>query len=126
VLSHLPHVAKQVPQQVAELVSECERDVTKGVHCVVESYGYSLQPISSSEQNMMSLGIPFSDWLNENVSQLVAEHVSSVNGSRTQVEQQVAELVASVNGSVEQHGEYKFSNKFSNLLLNLLSNMWLV
>jgi len=40
----------------------------------------------------------------ENVSQLVAEHVSSVNGS------------------VEQHGEYKFSN----LLLNLLSNMWLV
>jgi len=31
-----------------------------------------------------------------------------------------------VNGSVEQHGEYKFSNKFRNLLLNLLSNMWLV
>jgi len=76
---------------------------------------------------MTSLGIPFFDWLNENVSQLVAEHVSSVNGSiekhghivghlllnlcprmcmhiahsRTQVEQQVAELVASVNGSVD-------------------------
>ena len=90
--------------------------------------------------------------VNENVSQLVAELVSIVNGSiekhghivghmcatcvrvfenvhahsRTQVEQQVAELVASVNGSVEQHGEYKFSNKFSNLLLNLLSKIWLV
>ena len=88
------------------------------------AYQLSLQTSSSSEQNMTSLGIPFSDWLNENVSQLVAEHVSSVNGSRTQVEQQVAELVASVNGSVEQHGEY--SNKFSNLLLNLLSNMRLV
>jgi len=86
------------------------------------------------------------------VSQLVAELVSSVNGSiekhghivghmcatcvrmsenvhahsQTQVQQQVAELVASVNGSVEQHGKYKFSNKFSNLLLNLLSNMWLM
>jgi len=64
----------------------------------------SLLLLGSSEQNMTSLGIPFSDWMNENVSQLVAEHVSSVNGS------------------IEQHGEYKFSNKFS----NLLSNVWLV
>ena len=56
------------------------------------------------ETLMTSLGIPLSDWLNENVLQ----------------------LVASVNGSVEQRGEYKFSNKFSNWLLNLLSNMWLV
>jgi len=32
-----------------------------------------------SLQPMTSLGIPFSDWLTENVSQLVAEHVSSVN-----------------------------------------------
>ena len=27
-------------------------------------------PSSSSEQNMTSLGIPFSDWLNENVSKM--------------------------------------------------------
>jgi len=91
-------------------------DVTKGVHCVVESHGYSIQPSSlQPSSSMTSLGIPFSDWLNENVSHLVAELVSSVNSSiekhghifghmcahsRTQVEQQVAELVASVNGSV--------------------------
>jgi len=30
----------------------------------------SLQPSSSSEQNMTSLGIPFSDSLNENVSKM--------------------------------------------------------
>ena len=29
VLSHWPHVAEQVPQQVAELVSECERTRTQ-------------------------------------------------------------------------------------------------
>jgi len=44
----------------------------------------------------------------------------------TNMSQVVAELVSSVNGSVEQHGEYKFSNNFGNLLLNLLKNMWLV
>jgi len=105
VLSHWPLVAEQVPQLVAELVAELVSEsfhtsrmygnksacpaassifstynnVTKAVHCVVEFHGYSLQPRSSSEQNMTSLGIPFSDWLNENVSQLVAELVSSVN-----------------------------------------------
>jgi len=81
---------------------------------------------------MTSLGIPFYDWLNKNVSQLVAEVVSSVNGSIKKhghivghvcnlcprmCMHIVAELVASVNG------ECKFSN---DLLLNLLSNMWLV
>jgi len=60
-------------------------DVTKAVYCVVESHGYSLQPSStagSSSEQMTPLEIPFSDWLNENVSQLVAElveqHVVSV------------------------------------------------
>jgi len=105
VLSHWPHVAEQVAQQVAHLVASVKGlghklpnlllnlcpspftlatcaatscvlrrprlylDVKKGVHYVVESHGYSLslQPSSSSEQNMTSLGIPFSDWLNENV-----------------------------------------------------------
>jgi len=70
---------------------------------------------------MTSLGIPFSDWFNENVSQLVAEHVSSVNGSCT-FSDTIEQQLASVNGSIETHGEYKFSN----LLLKLLSNMWLV
>jgi len=81
---------------------------------------------------MTSLGIAFSDWLNENVSQLVAELVSSVNGSIekhghivrhmcatcvrecactfSDTSSATAELVASENSSVEQHGEYKFSN----------------
>jgi len=75
-------------------------DVTKAVYCVVESLGYSLQPssmASSSSEQMTSLGIPFSDWLNENVSQLVAELVSSVNGFM-----------------------HILGNKFSNKLLNLL------
>jgi len=67
VLSHWPHVAEQVQQQVAELVSKSfhktaaraatslralaassifstYNDITKVVHCVVESHGYSLQP----------------------------------------------------------------------------------
>ena len=38
----------------------------------------------------------------------------------------ISYVTSSNIGSIEQHGEYKFSNKFSNLLLNLLSNIWLV
>jgi len=110
VLSHWPHVAQQVQQQVPNLCPSCftlaayvwqqvcmpqrpclylicTMTSQKGVHCVVESHGYSLQPSSlqpsglQPSSSMMSLGIPFSDWFNENVSQLVAELVSSVNGS---------------------------------------------
>jgi len=72
------------------------------------SPGHGQRTRRLDETLMTSLGIPFSDWWNENVSQLVAE------------------IVASVNGSIEQRGEYTFSNKFSNRLLNLLSNMWLL
>jgi len=38
VLSHWPHVAEQVPQQVAELVSECERTRTQVRQLVAESF----------------------------------------------------------------------------------------
>ena len=57
-----------------------------------------------------SLGIPFSDWLNETVSKMRLNLLLN--------------NVSSVNGSIEIHGEYMFSNKFSNLLLNLCGNMW--
>jgi len=36
VLSHWPHVAEQVQQQVAELVSECERTRTQVAELVAE------------------------------------------------------------------------------------------
>ena len=79
---------------------------------------------------MTSLGILFSDWLNETVSKmrlnLLLNNVSSVNGSGNILGHKltVEQLVASVNGSIEIHGEYKFSNKFSNLCGNLCGNMW--
>ena len=38
VLSHWPHVAEQVQQQVAELVSECERTRTQVRQLVAESF----------------------------------------------------------------------------------------
>jgi len=38
VLSHWPHVAEQVPQQVAELVSECERTRTQVWELVADSF----------------------------------------------------------------------------------------
>jgi len=57
-----------------------------------------------NETLMTSLGNPLSDWLNENVSQLVAE------------------LVASVNGSVEQHGEYKFSQRIKLVVDSFTAN----
>jgi len=37
-LSHWPHVAEQVQQQVAELVSECERTRTQVRQLVAESF----------------------------------------------------------------------------------------
>ena len=59
------------------------------------------RPIAAAE-NMTSLGIPFSDWLNETVSKmrrnLLLNNVSSVNGS------------SDILG-------HKLSNKLLNLLL---------
>jgi len=114
-------VATSLRAPAASSIFSTYNDVTKAVHCVVESHGYSLQPSSGSEQ-MTSLGIPFSDWLNENISQLVAELVSSVNGS---IEKH-RHIVGHVCNLCTRMCMHILGHKFSNFLLNLLSNMWLV
>jgi len=68
------------------------------------------------ETLMMSLGIPFSDWLKENVLQLVAELVSSVNGSTEKHEHIVRHMCA----TCVQECACTFLDTFSNKLLNLL------
>ena len=77
---------------------------------LMTSYSPLLLLAYSSVAAVTSLGIPFSDWLNETVSKMRLNLLLN--------------NVSSVNGSIDIHGEYKFSNKFSNLCGNLCGDMW--